>query len=669
MAFWGPWLFNGFWALCVLLVALPQAAAQWSTPQGPYHSPIVTLASDPTSTSVFYAAHGNGGIVKSEDGGLSWASVGPTNLTFRQLVVDPFDPQVLFGIAAGQLFKSSDGGATWNRLGGFIGQALNIGLDPVQPGVAYLVIDRAVVKTADGGATWTEMLRAIAPETVSNITVDAAASNTVYVGGGGGTPVRWSSDGGATWSAAQAGLEGQSVIDIEVDSQRAGSVYAATFTGVFHSSDGGGSWQRSGLATGFVSDVVADPRRADHVMASHRDRGVLQSFDAGATWTGLNGGLEELQIAALLPVQIAPYAWLAATTRNGFFAVGEGESTWSNISHLEVPAKVTALNWSADGEILFAGTDRQGLFTSRDRGQTWQISSSALDGLLIQDLVTTDTPNAPIYAVAPTRVFRSDTAGRTWNELRLNLPRDVAVHGVHLHPQIPNTLFLATSAGVYRSFNGGSTWAQADLADQSVVSVTLDAIQPDIIYAASASGALFKSVDRGIRWDDVSASLAVGAVAHVVADSRVGGRVYVAGEFAGLFASADSGATWTPLNGTLGERTVNRLFPAADGALYAAEQTELSRSRDGGASWVALAVGATGNITASAARSGGLVAVGIDGAGVSVAQFSDTDNGSGGPGGPNLPGGGGGDDGGGAMWLMLVPLAALYGARRAQRKS
>lgn len=655
------------WVFVCLLGVVYSAQAQWSTPQGPYHSPLNSLAADPNDAAVVYATSGEGGIVVSTDAGASWSRIGPTNLVFKQVAVDPFDSQSLFAISGGILFKSSDGGATWSRSGSSYSQAYLVKFDPRSAGVAYMVVDRAVVKTVDGGATWIEAIRVPAPDTTSTLAIDPTSPNVLYLGGFG-TAVRRSGDGGATWVPAQTGLEGQSIYDIEVSPHDSQRVFAATFTGVFRSSDGGASWERTGLASGQVTDLVLDSSQPDRILAAHRDRGITQSVNGGAGWTSLNAGLEELQIVGLQAVSGQPYEWLAATNRNGFFTLGPGEAQWTNISHLPEPATVTAMNWSPDGTVLFAGTDRQGVFSSSDNGETWQIASSLLDGQAVVQIVAPESASGgAIYVAAQSRLFRSDTSGRSWRELKVKLGAGVTIHGVHLHPQIPNTLFLATSAGVYRSFNGGSTWADANLAEESVVSVSLDPVRPDVLYATTASGLVYKSTDRGARWEDISAAL--GAVPlQVEADPKIGERVYVVLTDGTVALSEDGGASWRQVGNGFSSGGPDEFFTTPDGALFLISGAELYRSLDGGASWLPTGVGAAAgtNVVAAAARSGGKAAVAVAGVGVSVAEL-ETGGVSPGPGAPGAPGDGSDSGGGGgAFWVSLLLLlcgAIVRGSR------
>jgi len=69
-------------------------------------------------------------------------------------------------------------------------------------------------------------------------------------------------------------------------------------------------------------------------------------------------------------------------------------------------------------------------------------------------------------------------------------------------PQHPERVYAASTAGTFRSNDGGQTW---DAASQGIdapdaLAIALDPRQPQHLYTATASGALFESVDGASSW-------------------------------------------------------------------------------------------------------------------------------------------------------------------------
>ena len=147
------------------------------------------------------------------------------------------------------------------------------------------------------GAHWS----AVFSEGNARITaVDRFDGKLVYAGGGG---VWRSTDGGGSWQ--KTGLpEMRGVFDIKTDPAHAGWVYVVCHgnrLGLYRSKDGGVTWEH--LWTDNVARGVAiTPGQSDilYVTSSLNDccgagaadsAGVLRSVDGGQTWTPVNDGL------------------------------------------------------------------------------------------------------------------------------------------------------------------------------------------------------------------------------------------------------------------------------------------------------------------------------------------------------------------------------------------
>ena len=78
-----------------------------------YPYAVVALAIDPRDPDNIYAGSQTGGILKSADGGTTWAvaNTGLTNRRVSALIIDPRKPRVLFTSTEGGVFRSTNGGA------------------------------------------------------------------------------------------------------------------------------------------------------------------------------------------------------------------------------------------------------------------------------------------------------------------------------------------------------------------------------------------------------------------------------------------------------------------------------------------------------------------------------------------------------------------------------
>lgn len=124
--------------------------------------------------------------------------------------------------------------------------------------------------------------------------------------------------------------------------------------------------------------------------------------------------------------------------------------------------------------------------------------------------------------------------------------------------------------------------------------------EPNIIYAAGVSGGVWKSTDGGSTWapiSDLMANISVNSLAMDPKDSKViyagTGEGYFAGDSvqgAGIFRTTDGGTVWTRLDSTANKTDffyVNDLVvsPNDSKRLYAATGNGVWRSIDGGETW------------------------------------------------------------------------------------
>jgi hypothetical protein len=138
----------------------------------------------------------------------------------------------------------------------------------------------------------------------------------------------------------------------------------------------------------------------------------------------------------------------------------------------------------------------------------------------------------------------------------------------------------------FRTTDGGDTWAGMSGGLRSAISFfAIDPIATAVVYAATHSDGVLKSVDGGTTWMSTSADLPAVPVKAMVVDPS--GALYVAND-AGLFRSRDQGATWIDVQFWM---PISALaVDAASGVIYAGLQQWSSgvgvfMSSDGGHTW------------------------------------------------------------------------------------
>lgn len=163
------------------------------------------------------------------------------------------------------------------------------------------------------------------------------------------------------------------------------------------------------------------------------------------------------------------------------------------------------------------------------------------------------------------------------------LPNTPDYHSLSVNPTDPNSILLGTHTGLYRSSDGGKTWAFQALSGQDAMNLA----QPGGQTLWTAGHNVFaKSTDGGRTWVDVRPRGLPTLDLHGFAvDPRRAGNLYAAVAGQGLYRSTDNGSSFTPVSKQVGG-AVMALAVTRSGDLLAGDmQRGLLIRRNGGKAW------------------------------------------------------------------------------------
>jgi len=303
------------------------------------------------------------------------------------------------------------------------------------------------------------------------------------------------------------------------------------------------------------------------VVYAGTEKCVFKSTDAGKSWRPVNAGLSDSYVYDVAIDQRHPAILFAATWRSVFKSTNGGTS-WrtTSLSNVDGVRTVALALHPRNPRVIYAATD-DGVYKSGDAGATWRRVKTAPR---VSALVIDPQRPATVYAGSGAGVFKSTDAGRTWKAMSRGLfPRGSAslnerlegfVSAMVVDAQRPQTLFLGSERGVFRSTDGARTWRPANEGLTGgrgagalwyyVGSLAIDPSAPNTLYTVVSDG-LFKTVDGGRHWTAIGPP-GRGNVSALTLDPTDPETIY-AGIYAGrsegarAFKSTDGGRTWTRL--------------------------------------------------------------------------------------------------------------------------
>lgn len=590
---------------------------------------VFAVAFDASTPGVVYAGTYGEGVYKSLDGGLTWAprNVGLTDLTVQAVAVDPFDGSRVIALTNAGPFLSADGAATWIASTTAVsGQAL--AFDPNTQGQVFLGSqDDGVYRSQDGGATFLPFNAGMTGMSVLTLSFDQQHGAVLFAG----TSDRFAYKllpGATVWTDITGSLPQAPVHAMVTLPGNADVVYLASGEGTFLSPDQGVNWYRS-LAR--PSRVLATDEYGFATLAGTLDDGLFATIDMGASWFETGAGLQNVFVGAMTAVASAgqtrlyvatehgvsagsgdPAGWsqsaespglvqdlvaspadpdvlYASTERDGIWKTTDGGLTWMRASNGLVPAKILSLSSSpAAPHRVFAGTT-SGLFVSTDDGATWRTGTTQAMPWVFSVAVDPIRGDVGYFGTLDGRVYRTVDGARSFFPAHSGITTTAPLTTIRITPQFVDVIYAISAAGeLFVTQDGGGGWFRgATSIAEPILSVDMDAVAPWIVYLGTAGGGVYKSVSGGVDWASTSPPW---YVFSLVVDPADGARVY-AGTSAGVRRSTDGGVTWSDAGTGLPDGAVTAVHRShADGhTLFASVESHgLFKSVDAGGSWTAV---------------------------------------------------------------------------------
>ncbi len=386
------------------------AFAEWES-IGPYGGYLWSVAASPTDSNVVWVMTYStpAKIARSTDGGASWSTIGTLSEGYVQwMTVDAVDANKLYAVGGSYTHRSTDGGENWasTYLTNYVfwGMAVH----PTETGVIFGagtkfesgLVRMSMHKSTDGGENWSSTVL-YDGETASFARGMAVASSNpdiIYVCGYTFDVevyplVYRSTDGGVTFEDVTSDLPtGFYLYAVGVHPTNPDIVYLGAATGIYRSTDGGGSWTYQHSATTNYS-IVTTPLDEDLVYCGAYNS-VYKSTDAGATWTDGGTGLEGYDWRGVAINRHDP-AVVYTGNRVGFFKTTDAGTSWFEYNNDLNLVSIYNFAFSPIATpLLYTSCEEVGVFRTTDHGTSWiQLPTPLTCGNICEFAINPENPD------------------------------------------------------------------------------------------------------------------------------------------------------------------------------------------------------------------------------------------------------------------------------------
>jgi photosystem II stability/assembly factor-like uncharacterized protein len=541
------------------------------------------------------------------------------------------------------VYKSTDAGKTFQHMG--LSDTQTIGriiVHPTNPDIVYVAASghewtdnemRGVFKTTNGGKSWTKV-HYKSPRTGANdLVMDPRDPNTLYAALWQRVRRKWSdprvepgyneggviktTDGGQTWTDVSVGLpapEHRGRIGIDLARSRPDTLYALV-----------DNYEIGRVPPPGSRDAYGRPMPAGKGFIKGSD--VYRSDDAGKTWRQTSR--HDDATTRYLENHAGTYGWVFSQVRadptdeNVVYIMGvplsvsrDGGKTFSRLTGMHSDHHGLWID-PANPAILYNANDG-GFYQSQDAGKTWKFAVTAAGAQFYN--VELDTSN-PFWAYGSIQDHGSRRG-------RVTIGADRKVAAVDFegapggegsnHAVDPNNPNVVYAHGFYGDFSrtdlsvpqppggrrgGGAgpppegprretpiqpTLPDAELRAQWMAPFIISPHDSSIVYAGYQF--LFKSVNRGDKWEKISPDLTLNeksqmgenptaipyqTIVALAESPRRKDLFYVGSDDGRLHMSLDAGKEWTELTSRLPvRRWISRVVPStfAENTVYVTQR-------------------------------------------------------------------------------------------------
>lgn len=573
----------------------------------PGNGRITAIAVDPDNTNLIFAGTPEGGIWKSTDGGNSWSTVTDQmpNLKIYSIAIHPTNKNIIYaGTNGGGIYSSTDQGESWTQNTTPAGKIYKILIDPTNPTIIMIATSTGIYRSTNDGSTWVKVYTAsvedieFKPDNSSIVyaigdyyhrstnngsswsamtstgftggdrsllAVTAANPNVVYIVLSSGSIYSsfWrSTDAGITFTMMHSGTSGnQNLFGYEPDgsgttgqaSYDMAMCASATDANEVHiggiicwkTTNGGISWTATtdwtwNNSIGYNHADVHVLEYIGNTIYSGTDGGIYSSNNQGGDWIDLSAGIGNRMFYRFGLCKSDPSYISGGAQDNGTTCLRTGSwYDWIGADGMESFIDHT-------NNLKLFGTAQNGSLYKSTNGGTSYSSIAKPSGESGGNWVTPfcmDPQVSTTLYVGYVKVYKSTLSGLSWTAIS-NYSTTSKCNILEVAPSNSNYIYTRHGTDHYMTSNGGTSWSTIVKPGTGTVNtIAIHPKNPSTILYGCSNGKVYKSIDGGSTFIDISDNLPAIAINKIVWDDKATEGIYV-GMSKGVYYIDNSLSSW-----------------------------------------------------------------------------------------------------------------------------
>jgi photosystem II stability/assembly factor-like uncharacterized protein len=336
------------------------------------------------------------------------------------------------------------------------------------------------------------------------------------------------------------------------------------------------------------------------------------------------------------PASTIPHAWREkAANELAANKLAEGlkksasvqQLTWTALGPNNIGGRVRSIAFDPlNSSTLYCGSVSGGVWKSTNSGASWNVMNDAAANLVIGSLAVDPTNGNTIYAatgegyfnldwLTGVGVLKSTDGGTNWVvQSNFATPNPnfgySYINRIVIRPDQPNTVYAGMLGGIWKTTNGGTSWAKLNVGSVSVrcMDLVMHPTTYDIMYATFGNlskDGIYKTTDGGSTWGKLTNGLPTAGYYRInmAISKSAPSTLYAAFDDSAthdtynIYKSTNDGASWSvvtkPVNlpdggshlGTQGWYNNCIAVHPTDPNTVLIGGINLFKTTDGGASW------------------------------------------------------------------------------------